>query len=235
MGVMKKSFYILVVLILGSAVTYAAVIAVSDTYRVKLAQHTFNIPKQYSREGGLSLWFAGIPGLDDGSRAYLLEFPAEELAEAIPGYQPMDGRYREDITAILNSLRPVEVKRYKDSERYRDLWEATGSYQKRIVEPYSDRPWFKVYREVEYPYSWTVTTRSPDGGEPLPENVFDFWIAHCLSANSPITESGKSIDCDSYVFYDDIAIDFGISEQNLHLVDEVRAYLKSKIESWKVE
>lgn len=235
MKMIKKIVLTVAALLATSVIAYAAIIALSDTYRVELGQHTFDIPKQYSREGWMPQWLISTPGLDDGSSAYLLEFPAKELEEAIPGYQPMDGRYREDITAILNVLTPVEKARYEDSGRYRDLWEATGSYRERIVEPYSDRSWFKVYRKVEYPYSWAITTRSPDSGEPMPKDTLNFWVAHCLSGNSPVTESGKSTDCNSYVFYDDIAIEFRLSEHNLHLIDEVRTYLKSKVDSWKTE
>lgn len=234
MKTIKKIVLTVAALLTTSVVAYTAVIAFSDTYRVELGQHTFNIPKQYSQEGGLPQWLTDVPGLDDGSRAYMLTFPAEELAKAIPGYQPTDGRYREDLRAILNALTSVEVARYEDSGRYRDLWEATGSYGERIVEPYPDRPWFKVYRKVEYPKAWAAVKQAPESGEPRPEDALEFWVASCRDVNSPITKTGRRTRCLTYAFYDDIAIEFYISGKNLHLIDEVRAYLKSKVESWKV-
>jgi len=78
---LKKIIFLIGTLLLTSIVAYASVVALSDTYRVELGQHTFEIPKQYSREGWMPQWLSSAPGLDDGSRAYLLEFPAEELAE----------------------------------------------------------------------------------------------------------------------------------------------------------
>ena len=231
----KKTVLTIAALLATSVIAYAAVIALSDTYHVELGQHMFNIPKPYSREGWMPQWLTSTPGLDDGSRAYLLEFPAEELAQAIPGYQSVDGRYKQDITAILNALTPVEVARYEDPEEHRDLWDATGSYRERIVEPYPDRPWFKVYRKVEHPRSWAAVQRSPESGEALPIDPLDLWIASCRETTSPITATGKYTRCLTYAFYDDIAIEFYISGENLHLIDEVRAYLRSKVESWKVE
>lgn len=234
---LKKIIFLIGTLLLTSIVAYASVVALSDTYRVELGQHTFEIPKQYSREGWMPQWLSSAPGLDDGSRAYLLEFPAEELAEAVPGYQPMDGRYREDIVAILYALTPVEVARYSESDRYRDLrdlWDATGSYRERIVEAYPDRPWFKVYRKIEYPDVWAVVKQSPESGEPLPNKPSEFWIASCRATTSPITETGKLERCSTYAFYDDTAIEFSVRGKNLHLIDEIRTYLRSKVESWRV-
>jgi len=228
----KVLFAILGVLIIG-VTAYGAALVMSDTYSVTLGQHSFNIPKQYSRHGAVPQWLMKVRGLDDGSRDYMLEFPAEEIATAVPGYKTADGKYKEDIRAILAVLTPVEVKRNQDSGRYRDLWYAENSYRDRIIEPYPNRPWFRVYRKVEYPYSWAVVKKSPQDGHTLPHEVFDFWVSHCLSGNSPITTSGKIVRCDSYVFFDDFAIDFSVSEQNLDVIDGVKAFLKSKVESWK--
>jgi len=231
---MRKIIFIVLSLLMASAVVYAAIFALSDTLHVQLGKYTFNIPKQYSQEGALPHWLIITPGLDDGSKDYLLRFPAKEIVAAIPGYKEMDGRYTEDITAILAVLTSVEVKRYEDSERYRDLWNATGSYLERIVELYTHKPWFKIYRKIEYPNSWAVVSQSPENGALLPKDTLDFWVAHCLSGNSPLTKSGEIAICDSYVFYEDIVIDFSVSEQNLDVINDVRSYLKNTIENWRV-
>lgn len=229
----KALLAILGILVVGVA-AYGAVLVMSDAYKVTLGQHTFNIPKQYSRQGAIPQWLLTLPGLDDGSRDYMLTFPAEEIAAEVHGYKKTNGKYKEDIRAILAVLTHAEIKRYQDSGRYRDLWYAEDSYRERIIESYSDRPWFRVYRKLDYPRLWTVLKKSPEAERTLPSNVSDFWVGSCRLGNSPLTGSGKLVDCQSYVFYDDIAIDFYISEQNLDVIDDVRAFLRSKIESWNI-
>lgn len=222
------------ILVLGAA-AYGAVVIMSDNYKVTLGQHTFDVPKQYSRQGAVPKWLLTLPGLDNGSRDYMLKFPASEIAAQVPGYKKTNGQYKEDIRAILAVLTPEEIKRYQDAGRYRDLWYAENSYRERIIEPYPDRPWVRVYRKIDYPRLWTVLKKSPQSEGALPQNVSDFWVGSCRLGNSPITGSGKIVDCQSYIFYNDIAIDFYISEQNLYVIDDVRAFLKSKIESWDIK
>lgn len=224
--------------ILGMAVigtvAYVAAFAISDSYDVSLGQHRFRIPKEYSQQGVIPKWLSATPGLDDGSRSYTLVFSAEEIATRVPGYKPMDGRFKEDIRAILAVLTRADIKSYRDADRHRDLWHARNFYHQPTIEPYENRPWFRVYGKYEYPRMWSVIKKSLKRGDAFPQHVFDFWVADCVSGNSPITKSGKIVDCLTYVSYDDIAIDFYISEQNLDVVDDVRALLKSKVESWRV-
>ena len=203
----------------------------SDSRRVQLGQYEFAIPKENSSTGGKWPW---ILGLDDDSRSYTLVFPAEELAAAIPGYKPRDGRSREDVRAILNVLNPAEMLAYRDSSRYRDLWEGVGSYSERIIEPYAGRPWFKIYRKSGYPHTWAVVKQEPKAGKSLPDDPLDLWVAGCSVQRSPLTESGEYVRCLTYMVSGDVAVDFYISGVNLPYVENVRAYLISRVEAWRV-
>ncbi|MDZ4380600.1 MAG: hypothetical protein U0942_04590 [Parvibaculum sp.] len=212
-----------------SAVAYEATSLLSDTYRVALGQHVFNIPTQYSRQGAASQ----LTGADEDSRSYMLEFSAEDVAAEVSNYKTTNGSYRENIRAVLIAPTFDESKRYQSPGYLKDIWNAEGSYRDAIIESYAGRSWLKVYRKIEYPYSWAVLREMPEKNRSVPENVFSFWIANCLSGNSPITQSGEIVICQSYALDQDIVIDFYISEQNLDVIEDVRLFLKSKIELWK--
>lgn len=233
---MRKIAFILVALFVLIVTAYAVSEFMSDSVTAKLGPYTFDIPKKYARQGSISRWITRLPGLDDGSRAFMLEFPAEELVDAVSGYQMRDGRYVEVIRAILNVLEPYEVARYENPDRYRDLWEKLLDDKDGIVEPFQNVGWFKV-SSVPDDHLWEVVKVLPKNKVEMPKDPLDFWVASCRTGvgESPVTATGKIEDCLTYTFYDDIVIEFYISGQNLHLIDDVRAYLRDKVESWRVE
>jgi hypothetical protein len=226
-----------IAIVAACMIAIGAAAIMSDTYDVRLGAHRFAIPKQYSLEGRIPSWLRAVSGLDDGSRSYLLKIPAQEVAKNVPGYKSTDGKLDEDVEFVLNVLNDVEIRRYADSGRFRDLWYATESYADRVVEPYENRSLFRVFRNTKHKHSrdsWAVTRISPQSDISIPRDVFDFWIAHCLAGDSPITLSGRYVSCRSYVFYGDISIEFSVSEQNLDVIDQVRDFLKSQVELWQV-
>lgn len=232
---MRKMVFILVALLLLSMAGYTVSVFMSKTVTARLGPYLFEIPKRYAREGSIPRWITRLSGLDDGSRVFMLEFPAEELASAVSGYHSRDGHYVEVIRAILNVLEPYEAARYENPDRYRDLWEKLADDQEGIVEPFRNTDWFKVYSSSDH-YLWDVVKTLPNNEVKIPKNPLDFWVAGCRTGvgKSPITKTGEIESCLTYAFYDDIAIEFYISGQNLHLIDEVRIYLRDKIESWRV-
>lgn len=206
-----------------------------EIQRVVLADYVFLVPKEYSLSDPIPLWLRLMPGLDDDSRTTLFQVPAEELAVAVPGYIPSDGKYVENVRAMLTVLDKVEAERYVNLEWVREAREGTGSFSGRIVEPYVSQPWYKVFRPVEYPNSWSTFSMPSRSDEPLSDQSEDRWLAHCLRTSSTITSSGKFVSCSTHVLFEDLAIEFSISEQNLVVADEIKLYLVRKVSSWKQE
>jgi hypothetical protein len=119
-------------------------------------------------------------------------------------------------------MNDAERRRYQDSDQYRDLWEASGSYQNRVVEE-SRGGLYKVFRKVEYPYSWALLKRNPEERGQIPNDVSDFWVAHCLDGGSSVTEGGTHTTCKSRIIKDDLLIEFNVSEQNIGLIEQLGA------------
>jgi hypothetical protein len=197
----------------------------------QLGKYYYDIPERYFRDGGqVPNWLRWTPGLDHGSRELLLTIDASEVVAAVPGFKPMDGRYQDDLRLRLVALREEERRRYLDPNGFTDIWNGTDSYQNRIIETDPGTHLVRVYRQIEYPDSWEVFTVSPD--KPIPPDVFSFWIGHCLSSHSPLTQSGALALCKSYVVVGDIAVNFTMSAQNLSHMADVRNYLTMLVREW---
>lgn len=229
----KKILFLLSLFAIGITISMV-IFNNSESKKIKLGGYIFDIPLSYSRENSNFGWLAKFSGFDDGSNSYMLEFSAEEMAANIPGYKTRNKEYKEDIRAILSILTPVEVERYQHAEQQRDLWYLRNFYQDAAINKYIDKGWFMVSGKYEKGRLWSVVKKMPSDKEEFPESIFDFWVADCFSGASPLTKSGKIVNCRSYVFYENIAIDFYVSEENLEVIESIRDYLRSKIESWKI-
>ncbi len=226
--------FVLAVVFCTQAITHA----LSDVVQIKLRQHTFLIPKHIAmeRESILPDWLINMSSLDDGSNTTLFRFDDQEVKANVTGYQvASDNQFIDDIEGLIIALTTEEVSRYKSPNTYAqlgDLWRATGSYKERKVEPAEIPGWYKVYRAVEYPNSWTLLSRFPDSEKPLPDKTQDFWIADCLL----LGPEGKRVgSCGTYELIDNIVIEFSISDYNLPLLDELKAFVKRKVQEWMQE
>lgn len=221
-------------LIAGAAAGGGALAGRSDVATVDLGPHSFAVPWEHLYQSGFLDRLLALPGLDDSSRDVLLYFEAEELAAAVPGYQARDADFETNILVRLVA-QTLDERVYLNDVLYRDLWYGEGSYESRIVEPDPDHPWFRVFRAVDYPYSWVLLSQPPDANRPLPDSISDYLIAHCLERNAPATSSGRNVNCQTRVLVDDLKFEFSLTNHNLHLIDSVKAYLESQIMSWRAD
>jgi hypothetical protein len=228
----KRVLLIAGILLVFAAGVYGLSKRASDMATIKLRNHVFTVPARYSLEGSVPDWLRNVTGLDE-SHDILLTFGADEIAAHVPGYVTKDEGYTENITVRVAALDPVDVARSADPSRFSDVWSGTGSYKDRIVEPYKNRPWYKVFRKLEYPVSWAVLSQYPDSNKPFPLKISDFWLAECLTLHSPLTKSGKRVDCTTDRLTGDIEIEFDVSEQNLPVIEAVGDYIQATILAWE--
>ncbi|MGD8177449.1 hypothetical protein [Marinimicrobium sp. ARAG 43.8] len=232
---MKKIALIVIVILVAVFGAQAITYAVSDVVRIKLRQHTFLIPKHIAmeRESVMPDWLLNMSGLDDGSSTTLFKFDDQEIKANVTGYQvDSDNQFKDDVEGLIIALTSEEVGRYKDPSyaQLSDLWQRTGSYKNRKVEAAEMPGWYKVYRAVEYPNSWALLSRFPNSDKPIPDQPQDFWIASCLMQGPEGKRNGR---CRTYELIDDIAVEFSISDYNLHLLDEIREFIRSQVREWK--
>jgi hypothetical protein len=207
----------------------------TDMRPIRLDGHTLVIPQRYfvDEYGSLS-WLRRVPGLDDGAKEIPLRIDASEVAAAIPGYKPDDGHFHEDLRLRLVALTEVERRRYADPGQFLDIWDAKGSYRDRIIEADPEPGFVRVYRKIEYPNSWEIFTVSP-GLVKIPQDIFSFWIGHCVTLHSTLTASGTSVDCTSYALVGNFAVHFRVGGQDIIRTNDIRKYLAGLVSQWEKE
>ncbi len=234
---LKRGSLLTVSLILMSIVLGTIILSTEspgNSIKFNLGGHVFHIPEKNSLEKGVPEWLRWLPGLDNSSNKVLIIFPAHEVSTAVDGYETDDGKYVEDVRGLLTVLNEDESRRYEDPGQYEDLWKGFGSYEDRIVEKHKDGL-YKVFRKSEYPYSWALLKQNPEVDRQTPDDVSDFWIAHCLDGESSVAASGTHTTCKTRVIRDDLLIEFNVSEQNISLIDEIGDFLVSEVTSWQVK
>lgn len=233
---MKKIVLTVVIVLAAAFGTQAITYALSDAVQIKLWQHTFLIPKSIAmdRAGVMPDWLINMSALDDGSSATLFRFDDQLIKANVEGYKvDSDNQFKDDIEGLIIALTSQELSNYKNPQTYAqlaNLWLGTGSYRDRKVEAAEISGWYKVYRAVEYPNSWMLLNQFPDSEKPVPNLVTDFWISSCLMLGPQGKRNGS---CRTYELIDDIVVEFSISDYNLHLLDEIRAFIKSQVQEWK--
>ena len=230
------------ILIMATAISATATEVTSakdgDKKLIRLGDQYLEIPSRYLINASEASWWERllhtIPGLDDNEREVLVQIDARDVAMAVPKYKLHNGVYKEDIRARLVLISSVEKSRYLDSSQFSEIWSAKGGYKNRIVEKGTRAEMYRVYRRVEYPFSWEVFTISPDTKK-IPKDIFSFWLGHCLRAQSSLTQSGSIVNCDSYAIDSEFALNFRVSGKNIHLVPEIRSYLVKLMKDWRVK
>lgn len=219
--------------LLLAATTAAAAGGASDgdeLVPVRLGQYRLAIPARYTQDSVIPAWLRWLPGLDNGFHDLLLTIDADEVAAAVPGYRPKDGRYVEDLHIRLVAYDET-TKLDIDPQHFVPMWTGVGEMKGRILELDAEAGLVRSYRRIGSRDFWDIYLLPP-GSETIPDNLYSYWVASCLKLGSPLTASGSATNCDSNVVADHIAVDLTVSEQNIPLIHQVRAYLRNLVLRW---
>jgi len=200
---------------------------------VELRDRVFNIPNEFFGEEQVPAWLRNLPGLDHHGSELLLTVKAEYMAKNIPGYIPKNGKYREDVLLYFSVMSERgRIAAPVPNKEQQDLWNARGLYKTRIIEKHDQ--YYRVYRDFEYPSLWEQLMVFPDSKKPLPDSVFDYWVGVCYEAMAPIAAT-PFYKCKIQMLESgNLFFDFSVSEQNMHLLDEIKKLLLEHVESWEV-
>lgn len=206
----------------------------SESVALWLGDYHLEIPVKNAVSGSLPGWMTELIGLDDSSNSVLVRFDDIAIKEKVSGYKITENEFLDDIEVLLAVLSSEEIIRYTDSQHsaYEDLWYSKNSYENRLVELDENFQWHKVFRKIEYPYSWAYLNQYPDSSRNIPTHPQDFWIAHCLRMGP---KNKQSVSCKTHLLINDILVEFDISDYNLEVLNEIKNFLRSNVESWIIE
>ncbi|MBF0562778.1 MAG: hypothetical protein HQL37_12330 [Alphaproteobacteria bacterium] len=200
----------------------------------RLAERRFAVPHRYMVPGfDLPAWVKELPHTDEEDRDMLVTVPAAELAAAIPGYRPWEGRYSADSFIRLEVVPQARLK-LDASRRFKETWAMTGTFIERRVEPDPLPGLFRVYGQYDYPRHWHVLRVSPETA-PMPEEVFPTWVATCSDVKTPVTPEGHLSTCDSMLQIDNVRVHFHFTYNNLVYIGEIKEVLETLVTGWMVD
>ena len=228
----KRIYMALAALVLTvSTFVLSAIYSLGGDTQIRLGAYDFFIPAEYAPEGFMNLsarWFTSQFQSDEVAVFVIYE---EELSANISGYETGEGSVSRNIKGLIRVWNEEQIREIQNPQRYASLWRGTGSYQNRQVLPKGD--YYHVYRNPQSPQAWTVLKQNPAEKYPLPSHSFDFWVARCRSQSNVLQKSKTFTVWNSYLFVDNVVVEFYLAEENLRYIDEIRLFIGQKIEGWR--
>lgn len=222
---------ILAIFLFLAVVTSASVWGEEGKVSVSLGPYQLSVPEKYLPQRSLIERFSSVIGLDRADKEMLLQIGEQEIEENVSGYT--GGRYSDGIMARLVALKPEEKALYLTPARLADIWHGQRDYEDAIIEKYETMDLFRVYRRIEYPYSWTVVLAKPSVGAP-PTKVDEYVVASCIRAGEQVAAAKATPRCRTRVIWSMLMMEFSISEENFEVLDGVKSYLAEKMAEWVV-
>lgn len=231
----KKRFigFVLLAVIFITAYILNDIYALSGDTEIRLGRYDFVIPAEYGTDGFMDLSARWFTSKFQSNKVAVFEIKASELKANISGYEVGQPGHARNIKGLIRVWNAQQMRDIKAPGRYENLWNGTGPYKNRQVIPYSNGQFYRVYRVPESPKVWTVLSQNPSAENPLPEHSFDFWLARCRLQSPPFKKAQTFTVCNSYLYDDDVVVEFYLTENNLRYLDEIRVFLMEKIGQWR--
>ena len=102
-----------------------------------------------------------------------------------------------------------------------------------MVSRYKETDFYRVQVDGDDVF-WKLTRVPPRPGQPLPAK-FEFFVASCRDGGNARTETGYLTSCNSEILHKNLLVSYGVTDFNLHLVDEIGEALSGKLEEWRVQ
>ena len=198
-----------------------------------MGRHEFLIPKGYILNSALAQWFESVLDLPPSPPGVSLVIPAEEVAERVAGFQQFNGRLADNLFVGVELLDEDGLRTYSDPEMhvFSDPWYGRGIYEGAEVGLHPSG----LY-QVGIGWSvWRVLKIPPDPSVRPPDDPYSWHIASCHESDSPLADARPRYSCSSRFLHEDLLIDVSLDEINLPVVEEVRAFVVERLESWSVD
>jgi hypothetical protein len=212
-------------------------IALADNVQITLGKNTFCIPKRYSILNQVSGPLFNIKGADTGpyGGSFQVAIDPPEVKQSIPGYLLNHG----DLPAVyfinVRQAPAEELKRALNPQSFANILQLANDYENAYVE-YDERNNFYRVSDFGFPPPfvwWEVVKIKPDKKAIVPENINDYYLASCLRYGGTTGINGNSSSCDYSLEIDGYLVEIKITENNLHLKEQITEFSKKLLVLWQ--
>lgn len=220
-------------LLLGALTAAGGCGLLDDEARVVMGRHEFLIPKGYILNSPLPQWLRSVADLPPSLPRVSLLIPAREVAAGIDGFQEFNGQLADDLIVGVELLDEDGLRTYSDPEMYvfSDPWYGRGIHKGAKVGLHPSG----LY-QVGIGWSvWKVMKIPPDPSLPPPDDPYSWFIGSCREASTRLTRTDPAYSCTTMFLHADLRINVYLDGINLPVVEEVRAFVVERLESWSVD
>ena len=218
-------------LLLGALASVGGCGLIDDEARVVMGRHEFLIPKGYIINSPLPQWLESVADLPPSVPHVSLLIPAREVAAGIDGFQEFNGQLADDLIVGVELLDEDGLRTYSDPEThiFSDVWYGREGYEDAVV---GLHPSGLYQVGVGWRTLWKVLKVRPNPSVPPPNDPYSWFIASCVQASSRLTRTDPAYSCTTWFLHEDLRINVYLDAINLPVVDEVRAFVVERLESW---
>ena len=206
----------------GALLAAAPAAAGDDPVAVRLGGETLRVPAAYLPDGPQAFWERGLSALGAAAPPVFVRIPDAEMMARAPGYRA-DGR--DGLEWSMEPLGPAgeRARRRARREFAERVWfgreEFAGAEVRRHAGGlYAVRP--RNWRAGD----WVAVRTPPDPARPAPE---DLLAAECWTHGPLPTHCGVEMS------HRNVLVRFDVHEQNLPLLDALRAEIGGRIDAWR--
>lgn len=205
-----------------------------DEARVVMGTHEYLIPKGYILNNALEQWFESVADLPSSPPGVSLVIPAEEVAGRIDGFHEFNGQLADNLFVGVELLDEDSLWTYSDPEMhiFSDAWYGRGMYKDAEV---GLHPSGLYQVGVGWRSLWTVLKIRPDPSVPPPDDPYSWYIGNCGESSARLTRTDPAYSCTTMFLHEDLRINVSLDGINLPVVEEVRAFVVERLESWSVD
>lgn len=222
-------------LLLGALASAGGCGLLHDEARVVMGRHEFLIPKGYIINSPLPQWLQSVADLPPSPPHISLLIPAREVAAGIDGFQEFNGQLADDLIVGVELLDEDGLRTYSDPEMYvfSDAWYGREGHAGGVVATHPSGLY--QLRGAMWPAVWKVSKIRPDPSTPPPDDPYSWFIGSCSESSTRLTRTDPAYSCTTMFLHEDLRINVYLDGINLPVVEEVRAFVVERLESWSVD
>ncbi len=225
---MKKFLVVFMLVFIFMLVVWVP--SVSYMTKINIGSYTLEVPSAYRPNTSIFSWFKSVTGIGENVTGFIFEFKAGVVGDNVAGYiRDVDG-VEQKIVGLVTYITSEERERVLRNLSYKDAWEGSGGYKSRHIEKDKATGYYLVTEKEGY---WGIFKVFHE--KPVQKNVPRYAETMLMSScsGSPLYPFKKVRCTEKLLSLENILIEYSYSYENIASHQEIRNFIKSKVDSWQ--